>query len=52
MMGETVSTIIDEPKEAGRYKVLYNTSGLPAGQYFLRYQAVGKVKTRRLGIVR
>jgi hypothetical protein len=52
MLGTRVATVLEEQKEAGRYKVTYNTSQLPQGQYFLRLEAAGKVKTRRLSIVR
>lgn len=52
MLGTTVSSVIHEQKEAGRYKVFFDASHLPVGEYFVRYEAVGKVKTRRLGIVR
>lgn len=52
MLGTRVATVLHEEKEAGRYKLRYNTAHLPQGEYFVRFEAAGKVKTRRLGIVR
>lgn len=52
MLGEPVATILDEARTAGRYKVFYNVSHLAVGQYFIRYEAMGKTRIRKLGVVR
>jgi hypothetical protein len=52
MLGVRVATVLREEKEAGKYKLTYNTAHLAGGEYFLRFEAAGKVKTRRLGIVK
>ncbi len=39
MLGNEVATLVDEYREAGRYEILFDASGLSSGTYFYKLQA-------------
>ena len=47
-LGETVTQIVNEEKEAGRYKVKFSATTLPSGIYFYRIQAGSFVETKKM----
>jgi hypothetical protein len=52
MLGNTVSTVLEEPKKKGTYTVDFKTSELPSGVYIVRLQTAGQVKTRQMVVVK
>ncbi|MCH6575790.1 MAG: T9SS type A sorting domain-containing protein [Thermodesulfobacteriota bacterium] len=44
--------MINEEKEAGRYKVEFNATALPSGIYFYRIQAGSFVKTKKMVLMK
>jgi len=48
VLGQEIVTLVNEKREAGRYDVEYNASGLSSGAYFYRLQAGDFVQTKRL----
>ena len=50
-LGEMVSVIVDEYKEAGTYQARWNANA-PSGVYFYRLQAGGYVETRKMMLLR
>ena len=52
MLGQLVSTLVDEPKRAGVYQVQWNASAVPSGSYFYRLQTAGFVETRKMIIIK
>jgi len=51
VLGQQVRTVV-RTTQSGRHKRQVDLSGLPSGTYFLRLQAGGTTKTRKLTIVR
>ena len=47
LTGELVSTLVNEPKAAGRYTVTFESPGLPSGMYLYRITAGSFVATRK-----
>ncbi len=47
VLGREVTTLVNEEKHAGAYKVIFNGSNLPSGVYFYRIQAGGFVSTKK-----
>ena len=52
ILGEVVSELINEEKEAGYYKVVWNASGYSSGIYFYSIYAKSKVTNREFSSVK
>ncbi len=52
VLGQEVTTLVNEKREAGRYEVEYNASGLTSGVYFYRLQAGKFIETNKLMLLR
>lgn len=48
MLGNEISTLVNEEKSAGTYKVEFDAKGLPSGIYFYKLQAGGYNQTRKM----
>ena len=48
VLGNEVTTLVDEYKPAGTYEVEWNASGLPSGVYFYQLSAEGSVETKKM----
>jgi hypothetical protein len=51
VLGRRVTTLVDGSRE-GRQQAQFDTSDLSSGAYFLRLEAGGQVRTRRVRVVR
>jgi hypothetical protein len=47
-LGQKVTTIVDERREAGSYRVTWDGTGFPSGIYFYRLETEGFLKTRKM----
>ena len=47
-LGESVTQLVNEEKEAGKYSVEFNAAGLPSGIYFYRIQAGSFIETKKM----
>ncbi len=52
VLGRTVSTLVDDSRQAGAHSARADVSSLPAGAYLLRLRAGGGVATRSMSVVR
>ncbi len=52
LAGREVRALVDEAKEPGTHKVLFDASGLASGIYFCRMQAGSLTETRKLVLAR
>ncbi len=52
ILGEEVSTLIDEVKEPGEYSVPWNATGFSSGVYFYRLQTTGYSEMKKMVLVR
>lgn len=52
LMGNEVSTILNEYKESGSYTAEFNASDIPSGVYFCRLLSGGETFTRKLLLLR
>jgi photosystem II stability/assembly factor-like uncharacterized protein len=48
IIGEEVSTLVNETRQAGNYQVAFNSEDLTSGVYFYRLQAGDFVQTRKM----
>jgi hypothetical protein len=48
LIGKEVAILADEQKQAGRYKLTFDASGLPSGVYFYRIEAGTHSETKRM----
>jgi N-acetylneuraminic acid mutarotase len=48
LIGEEISTLVNEEKSVGRYTVDFDATGLPSGIYFYRLQAGSFVETKKM----
>jgi hypothetical protein len=48
ILGREVSTLVNEEKQVGNYKIKFNASKLTSGIYFYRMQAGSFVETKKL----
>ena len=48
LLGEEITTLVNEEKNAGNYSVEFNASALPSGVYFYRIQAGSFVETKKM----
>jgi len=51
-LGESVTQLVNEEKEAGKYSVEFNAVGLPSGIYFYRLQAGSFVETKKMVLMK
>jgi hypothetical protein len=52
ILGEFVSEIINEVKEAGKYSVVFNASGLPSGIYVYRLETSSYTAIRKMTLLK
>jgi photosystem II stability/assembly factor-like uncharacterized protein len=52
ILGREIAVLMAKKLEAGRYKVSWNTSGLPSGLYFYRLQSSEFVATKKMVLLR
>jgi hypothetical protein len=52
VLGQEVATLVDELKQTGEYKVVWNAAGVPSGVYFYRLQAGSFIQTKKLLLVK
>jgi len=50
--GQKVATLVNGFKQIGEYMVTWNTSDLPTGLYFYRFEAGGVVETRKMTLLK
>ena len=51
-LGESITQLVNEEKEAGSYSVELNATGLPSGIYFYRLQAGDFVETKKMVLMK
>ncbi len=51
VLGNEITTLIDEYKPAGRYEAEFNTSSLSSGVYFYQLKAGGFVTTKKMNLL-
>ena len=47
LLGREVATLVNGPREAGTFQILYHAGNLPSGIYFYRLEATEFVQTRK-----
>lgn len=52
MLGRSVLTLVEAPRQAGSHEVSLDASSLPSGAYFYQIQAGGYVQTRRMTLLK
>ncbi len=52
LLGEEVTTLVNEEKSAGNYTVEFNAANLPSGVYFYRIQAGNFVETKKMVLMK
>ncbi|HEX7356794.1 MAG TPA: T9SS type A sorting domain-containing protein, partial [Ignavibacteriaceae bacterium] len=52
VLGNEVESLIDEYREAGRYEVTYDASGLSSGVYFYNLQSGSFAQTKKLQLIK
>jgi len=52
VLGRSVTKLVDEERDAGKYKVIWDATRFSSGVYFLRLQAGDFVETKRLVLIR
>lgn len=52
ILGREIAVLMAKKLEAGRYKVSWNTNGLPSGLYFYRLQSSDFVATKKMVLLR
>jgi hypothetical protein len=52
LMGQKVATLVDETKEPGHYKVIWNSTGNASGMYYYRIETKGKAITRKMTLIK
>ncbi len=52
VLGREVSTLVEEYKSAGEYKIEFNALSLPSGIYFYRIQAGDFIDTKKLILIK
>jgi hypothetical protein len=52
VLGEEVTTLVNEEKIAGNYSIEFNASNLPSGVYFYRLQAGSFTETKKMLILK
>jgi hypothetical protein len=52
LLGEYVAEIVNKVKEAGRYSVVFNATGLPSGIYIYRLETSGYTSNRKMTLLK
>ncbi|HAY33781.1 MAG TPA: T9SS C-terminal target domain-containing protein, partial [Bacteroidetes bacterium] len=52
ILGNEVTTLINEKQSAGSYSVKFNGSGIASGVYFYRLETNDIVQTKRMALVK
>ena len=52
VLGRQVTTLVDEMKQAGEYKVTWDASKMASGIYFYRLQAGAFVETKKMMLIK
>ena len=52
VLGNEISTLIDEHKQAGSYEISFNASSLPSGIYFYRLEIGSYRETKKMILLR
>lgn len=52
VLGNEITALVNEWKDAGQYSVNFNASGLPSGVYFYRMRAGNYVETKKMILLR
>jgi len=52
ILGNLVATLVNEKKEAGKYKVTFNASNLASGLYFYKIQAGSFNQVRKMLLIK
>jgi predicted GH43/DUF377 family glycosyl hydrolase len=52
VLGNEITTLIDEYKPAGRYEIEFNASSLPSGVYFYQLKAREFISTKKMILIR
>lgn len=52
MLGEQVSTLVNENKAPGRYRVTFDATPLPSGTYFYTLRTANSTQTKKMLLVR
>jgi len=52
MLGQQVATLVNETKNAGRYEVSFDASGLSSGVYIYRLQTESYTETRQMMLIK
>jgi hypothetical protein len=52
ILGNEVSTLVNEVRAAGKHKVTFDASGLPSGVYFYTLQTNGYINTKKMILLR
>ena len=47
-LGESVTNLVSEVKEAGNYEIEFDASGIPSGVYFYKLQAESFIQTKKM----
>ncbi|BDQ03247.1 T9SS type A sorting domain-containing protein [Ignavibacterium sp.] len=52
ILGREVATLVDEYREAGRYKIEFDASSLASGVYFYQLKADNYIETKKMMLIR
>jgi hypothetical protein len=52
ILGNEITTLVDEEKPAGSYEVTFDASSLPSGNYFYKLSAGGLIFTRKMTLIK
>ena len=52
VLGNEITTLADEYKEAGRYEVDWNAGNIPSGIYFYQLKAEDFIQTRKIILIK
>ena len=52
LTGQEIATLVNEPKNAGTHKVVFNAAALSSGIYFCQMQVDGFTQARKLLLAR
>jgi hypothetical protein len=52
ILGNEVTTLVNENKSAGSYEISFDASGLSSGIYFYKLQAGSFVETRKMILIK
>jgi hypothetical protein len=52
ILAREITTLVDEYKSAGSYKVDFNASGLSSGTYFYKLESNGNIEVRKMMLIK